>query len=239
MSVRMWQIIAVVGSVLILLLSWLLLISPQREEAAALDLETASQQSATEALRSRASLLKKQSEELPAQEAALAAIGQQIPATTAIPTLIRTLSGLASGASVRVASLDPARPAPITVELPEPPVATAPAPEDGAAEGDQDSEAVAPPPAPAEPSVQMVPLTIEVCGDFAQIRTYLGELESMRRVVSVSGLSIARGTCGESEAEGLTARISANAFTMPAVDTTQATGATSATAADAATTGAT
>ncbi|MGB7981531.1 MAG: type 4a pilus biogenesis protein PilO [Candidatus Nanopelagicales bacterium] len=240
MSVRIWRIAAVVGSVLILLLSWLALIGPQREQAAALDLETASQQSATESLRSRVSLLKKQSEELPAQEAALAAIGQRIPASTAIPTLIRTLSGLASGASVRVTSLDPARPAPITVEQAEVPVASAPPPAEGEGEGDQGSDAVAPPPAPAAPLVQSVPLTIEVCGNFAQIRTYLGELESMRRVVAVSGLSIARGTCGDAEKEGLTARISANAFTMPAIDpAAPGTGATSATGADPATAGAT
>ncbi len=240
MSVRRWRIAGAVGSALILVFSWLVLVSPQRDLAAELDLETASQQAATQSLESRASLLKKQSEELPAQEAKLAAISQRIPKETALPTLIRKLSGLATGASVTVTSFDPARPAPITVEQAEPPATAAPAPEEAPAEGDQDAETAAPPPPPAAPSVQAIPLTIEVCGDFAQIRTYLSELESMRRVVAVSGVSVARGTCGQNKAEALIARISANAFMMPDQQVAAAdAGATSATDAGAATSGAT
>ncbi len=114
------------------------------------------------------------------------------------------------------------------------PVATAAPPDDGTDAGDE---------APAartlfQPTVQSVGLSIAVCGDFAQVRNYLGELESMRRVVAVSGLSISKGTCGESGAEGLQAQITASAFTMPPVDTESPAGATSATDANSATTGA-
>lgn len=216
MSVRMWRIATAVGVVAILVASWMLLVGPQRAKAAELEVETASQQAASQQLESRISLLKKQSEELPAQEAKLAAIQQRIPATSSIPTLIRTLSGLASGANVSVTALDPARPAPIVIAVPEPVATEAPA-DEATDEGDADS-AAAPAPAPVQPTVQSVGLSIAVCGDFAQIRNYLGELESMRRVVAVSGLSISHGTCGESEAEGLQAQISASAFTMPPVD---------------------
>lgn len=222
MSVRMWRIATVVGVVAILVASWMLLAGPQRAKAAELEVETASQQAASQELESRISLLKKQSEELPAQEAKLAAIQQRIPATNSIPTLIRTLSGLASGANVSVTALDPARPAPIVIAVPEPVVAEAPT-DEGTDEDGTDS-AAAPAPAPESPTVQSVALSIAVCGDFAQIRTYLGELESMRRVVAVSGLSISKGTCGESEAEGLQAQITASAFTMPPVDTASPSG---------------
>ncbi len=236
MSVRMWRIATVIGVVAILVASWLLLVGPQRAKAAELDVETASQQTASQQLESRISLLKKQSEELPAQEAKLAAIQQRIPATSSIPTLIRTLSGLASGANVSVTALDPARPAPVVIAVPEPVATQAPA-EDDAADAAED-ETAAPAKAPAQPTVKSVGLSIAVCGDFAQIRNYLGELESMRRVVAVSGLSISRGTCGGSEAESLQAQITASAFTMPPVDAAAPEGATSATDATAATTGA-
>ena len=237
MSVRMWRIATLVGVVAVLVATWFLLVGPQRAKASELEVETASQQAAATQLRSRISLLKKQSEELPAQEAKLAAIQQRIPATTSIPTLIRTLSGLASGASVSVTALDPARPAPIVIAVPEPVATEAPADD----ETDAASTDAAEPPAsaPAQPSVQAVGLAIGVCGDFAQIRNYLGELESMRRVVAVSGLSISKGTCGDSEAEGLKAQITASAFSMPSADTAAAAaGATSATDATASTTGA-
>ena len=228
MSVRMWRIATAVGVVAILVATWMLLVGPQRAKAAELEVETASQQAASQQLESRISLLKKQSEELPAQEAKLAAIQQRIPATSSIPTLIRTLSGLASGANVKVTALDPARPAPIVIAVPEP-VATA-APDDEGTD-DEAADSAAPPPAPETPTVQTVGLSIAVCGDFAQIRNYLGELESMRRVVAVSGLSISKGTCGKSEAEALQAQITASAFTMPPVDTTSTEGSTSATGA--------
>ena len=229
MSVRMWRIATAVGVVAILVVTWMLLVGPQRAKAAELEIETASQQSASQQLESRISLLKKQSEELPAQEAKLAAIQQRIPATSSIPTLIRTLSGLASGANVKVTALDPARPAPIVIAVPEP-VATA-APDAEVADDEAADSAGPPPSAPETPSVQSVGLSIAVCGDFAQIRNYLGELESMRRVVAVSGLSISKGTCGKSEAEALQAQITASAFTMPPVDTTSTEGSTSATGA--------
>jgi Tfp pilus assembly protein PilO len=232
MSVRIWRIATVVGVVAILVVSWVLLVGPQRAKAADLEVETVSQQTASDQLESRISLLKKQSEELPAQEAKLAAIQQRIPATTSIPSLIRTLSGLASGANVTVTALDPARPAPVVIAVTEP-AATAPP-----ADAGTDDAAAAPVAAPAQPTVQSVGLSIAVCGDFAQVRNYLGELESMRRVVAVSGLSISKGTCGTSGAEGLQAQITASAFTMPAADTASSAGATSATDANAATTGA-
>ncbi len=238
MSVRMWRVATAVGVVAILVGAWVLLIGPQRAKAAELEVEAASQEAASEQLVSKISLLKKQSQELPAQEAKLAAIQQRIPSTTSIPTLIRNLSGLASGASVTVTALDPARPAPVVVAVPEPvaPAADDPdAPVDTDATADDEAEAA---PAPPQPTVEAVGLSISVCGDFAQIRNYLGELEGMRRVVAVSGLSISKTTCDGSEVEGLQANISASAFTMPDAASSAASGATSAMDPNAATTGA-
>jgi Tfp pilus assembly protein PilO len=234
MSVRMWRIATAVGVVAILLASWFLLVGPQRAKAAELEVETASQQAASQQLESRISLLKKQSEELPAQEAKLAAIQQRIPATASIPTLIRTLSGLASGANVSVTALDPARPAPIVIAVPEPVATEAPDDEDvDTEEADSATEATS---KPVQPSVRAVGLSIAVCGDFAQIRNYLGELESMRRVVAVSGLSIGTGTCGKSEKESLQAQITASAFTMPPADAPTTEVAAAATGTNSATT---
>ena len=237
MSVRMWRIATAVGVVAILVATWMLLVRPQRAKAAELEVETASQQAASDQLESRISLLKKQSEELPAQEAKLASIQQRIPATSSIPTLIRTLSGLASGANVTVTALDPARPAPIVIAVPEPVATEAPA--DEGTDASSEDPAGPAPVAPGPPSVQAVGLSIAVCGDFAQVRNYLGELESMRRVVAVSGLSISKGTCGQSDTEGLQAQITASAFTMPPVDTASSEGAASSTGTNSGTTEAT
>ena len=123
MSPRMWRIGGFAGAVLVLVVAWLLVISPTMQDAAALEEETASQQAASAELESRISLLKKQSEELPAQEAALAEIQQRMPPTAALPTLIRNLTTVAENANVVVASVTPGQPAPVAQ-----PVAPAPPP---------------------------------------------------------------------------------------------------------------
>jgi len=220
MSPRVWRIGGVAAAVLVLVVAWLLVIGPTMDKAAALDEEAASQQAASEQLRSRISLLKKQSEELPAQEAVLAEIQQRMPPTAALPTLIRNLTTVAENANVVVASVTPGQPTP--VEQPAPP---APPPSDvssGDAESvdsaDQsDSSAVdVAPLAPVGPQVQAMSVNISACGTFAQLRNYLRELESMTRVMTVSSVSIGRGSCGEGSAEDdLTATIGASVFTLP------------------------
>jgi Tfp pilus assembly protein PilO len=219
MSPRVWRIGGVAAAVLVLVVAWLLVIGPTMDKAAALDEEAASQQAASEQLRSRISLLKKQSEELPAQEAILAEIQQRMPPTAALPTLIRNLTTVAENANVVVASVTPGLPA--AVAQPAPP-APPPSEEDVSADESDSSDssdssaASAEPLAPAGPQVQAMSVNISACGTFAQLRNYLRELESMTRVMTVSSVSIGRGSCGEGSAEDdLTATIGASVFTLP------------------------
>jgi len=215
-STRTWRIGGIAAAILLLVAAWFALISPTLQKASALEAETASQEQASDALRSRISLLKKQSAELPTQEAKLAAIKQRIPATVALPTLIRNLTTIASRARVTVATVTPGRPAPIAVEAP-----AAPPPEPSAAEsesGDEAADSAAAPAAavPTGPQVQVVSLQVVACGSFAELRSYLRELESMRRVVSVSGLTITHGSCAPGAPDtDLTANITASTFMLP------------------------
>ena len=215
MSARTWRIGGVVAAILVLVAAWFLAVSPTLQKAEALEVETAAQKAASDQLRSRISLLKKQSEELPAQEAKLASIQQRIPSTPALPTLIRNLTTVAEAANVTVASVTPGRPAPI--QQPTPPAPPPPAEGDegaseeaaaeggaseegGAADTDATSGADASTTAFIGPQAQVMSLNITACGTFAQLRNYLRELEQMKRVVSVSGLSMAKGSCAEGSA---------------------------------------
>lgn len=217
---RFWRLGGIAAAMLILVGAWFGLVNPQREEAAALDTETASQEAASAQLAAKISLLKKMSEELPAQEAKLAAIQQRMPATVALPTLIRNLTDVAANARVVVASVTPGRPAPVqeVIAMTGPPPAEEGAEEAGAEvdSADVDEAATAPGTDTAGPGVESVSLSITACGTFAQLRNYLGNLEDMKRVVNVSGLSIARGSCAEgSSQDDLTATITASVFTLP------------------------
>jgi Tfp pilus assembly protein PilO len=238
MSARTWRIGGVLAAVLLLVVAWFALVSPTRQAAAALDEETLSQQAASDQLRSRISLLKKQSEELPAQEAKLASIQQRMPSDAALPTLIRNLTTVAQEANVIVASVTPGRPTPISEPTPPPAPATpdtADEAEGEAEEADEAEDATATDGSAAGgaaasgfngPTVQAVSLNITACGTFAQLRSYLRELEQMPRVVSVHGLQVARGSCAEGSAESdLTATVTASVFTMQMPDSDAAAAA--------------
>jgi hypothetical protein len=232
MSARTWRIGGVVAAVLVLVAAWFLAVSPTLQKAEALEVEAASQRAASDQLRSRISLLKKQSEELPAQEAKLAAIQQRMPSTPALPTLIRNLTTVAEAANVTVASVTPGRPAPIQQPTPPAPPPPAegedggtedPSAEEASTEGGTDgtaaSESANAPSDFSGPQAQVMSLNITACGTFAQLRNYLRELEQMQRVVSVSELSVSKGSCAEGSAEDdLTASVRAYVFTMPTAE---------------------
>jgi Tfp pilus assembly protein PilO len=232
-SVKAWRIGGVVASVLVLVVSWFLVVSPTLDKASALEVETASQKAASQQLESRISLLKKQSEELPAQEAKLASIQQKLPSNAALPTLIRNLTTVAEAANVTVASVTPGRPAPVAQPAPPPPPPAADGEEDVNATDEEasgsDAQATGTStasgtPAVTGPQVQSMTLNITACGTYAQLRNYLRELEQMKRVVLVSGVSIGKGSCAEGSAEDdLTATLSAYVFTMPTPDPVGAT----------------
>jgi Tfp pilus assembly protein PilO len=230
LSPRKWRLLGIAAAILLLVGAWFAVISPTLQKAEALETETAGQLAASEQLRSRISLLKKQSEELPEQEAILAEIGQQMPPTAALPSLIRNLTTVASEANVVVASVTPGRPTPVQQPVAPPPPPTETDSEEGEGESDAeadvasdgadaDAAAAAAAAVPTGPEVEAVSLSITACGTYAQIRNYLRELESMKRVMTVSNVSIAPGKCAEGSAEDdLTAAISGNVFVLPNPD---------------------
>jgi hypothetical protein len=156
-----------------------------------------------------------------------------MPSDAALPTLIRNLTTVAQAANVTVASVTPGRPTPIAEPTPPPVAATPDADAEGedaegedaegeeAQDGAEDaaasdaSSATGGAVGSAGPTVQAVSLNITACGTFAQLRSYLRELEQMPRVVSVHGLQVSRGSCGEGSSESdLTANVQASVFTM-------------------------
>lgn len=230
MTARFWRLGGIAAAVLLLVAAWFGLVGPQRQEAAALDLDTAAQVDESNQLRARISLLKKMSQELPAQEAKLAGLQQRMPTTVALPTLIRNLTTVSTNARVIVASVTPGRPTPVIDPKAVRPVAKPSA--DEAVTGTEDTTSTSAKPAakaaaPVGPQVQAVSLTIVACGTFAQVRNYLGELEGMRRLVAVTNVNIARGSCADGSPESdLTATIGASTFVLPAEAATATPGAT-------------
>ena len=109
---RTWSAATAGLCVLLIVAAWFLLIAPKRAEAADLRDQTVAQDQANQQTRLKTQQLKAQYAALPAKQAELATIRQQLPANPALPTLIRMLSAMADASGVTLVSLAPAPPAP-------------------------------------------------------------------------------------------------------------------------------
>jgi Tfp pilus assembly protein PilO len=107
---KLWIILTAVACVLILVGGWFLLVSPQRAKVASIKADTESQQSVNQGLQSKLSILQAGAAQVPAQQAQIDKIKQQIPTAPQLPTLIRSVSQAASDAGVTLGTFTPASP---------------------------------------------------------------------------------------------------------------------------------
>ena len=109
---RAWSAGAALVGVLLIVAAWFLLISPQRSEAASLRDQVTQTDSANDTIRLETQQLKAQFASLPARQAQLAQIKQQMPDNPALSSLVRDLSKYASATGVTLVSVAPSAPGP-------------------------------------------------------------------------------------------------------------------------------
>ena len=195
-AVRKWSLLTAIACVVVLAAGWLLLVSPQRSDADLLQADAVSAQEATARLRTQLTVLKSQAAELPAQQARLTEISSKLPDNPALPPLIRALTVAAETAGVTLVSVAPSAPTllvdpavavvapPATTEEGAPPATT----EEGA------PPAAAAPPVPAALPLAVLPLKLEVVGDYYGLEAFIAALEDLQRSLLVTGLAILPGT---------------------------------------------
>lgn len=168
---RAWSLGATLLAALMLIASWFLLISPQRSEAASLRDQATQQQQLNDQIKLKTQELKAQFTSLPARQAQLAEIKQEMPENPALPSLVRDLSTYATDAGVVLVSVAPAAPQPLG------PGAT--------------TTAAAAQTAP----IQQIQTNVVVTGSYAQLTLYLQKLQStMRRAILVENLQLAKAS---------------------------------------------
>src|SRR5258708_5054766 len=111
---RRWVAGAAAAMVLLVLASYFLLIQPKMAQASSLRSQKVAQQQANDQLALDIAQLKSQSAPLPARQAELAVIQQQLPASANLPTLIRNLTTIATAAGVTLNSIAPSAPQAVT-----------------------------------------------------------------------------------------------------------------------------
>jgi len=219
-STMKWYGGAALATVLVLLAGYFLLVSPKQSSAAEITAAAQAQEDANDVTQSRINTLKAQYKDLPTYQKDLAALQTHLPTTPQMPALLRSLSQVAARSGVTLVSVTPSNPTVL-------------------ATGNQASGPITAATASAPGQVSDYPLAISVQGNFANVKLFMTQLESMPRSVLVTGLNVTRagesqgGVDATSTANGsLIAMVAAHVFSAtpgsaaaPAQTTTTTTGA--------------
>ena len=225
-KVKQWIALTVLGALVLLAGGWFLLVSPKKDEATALREQAASQTSTNQTLALQLEVLKAQAAELPKKQADLAKVAAKIPTNPALPALVRALTAAGTTAGVELVSVTPGAPVaetpsgPAVVAAPAAPAAAAPAAPVGAA---------AAAPAPAG-TLALIPLTINVVGDFYEVEQFLANLEELPRALRVTNLTLAPGSSPTAGKQATSAEDGSSLTTTITGSVYMATGAAPATA---------
>jgi Tfp pilus assembly protein PilO len=172
---RKWSLLSALLAVVVLLAGWFLLVSPKRSSASDLRTQAAAQESTNNGLQAQIEQLTAQKKEVPAKQAKIADVRLRIPSDPQLPALIRSLSTAATSAGVDVHSLSPVAPTGSSAPAPTTAVGS-----DGSA-------------------LQVIQLSMEVDGTYVNVERFLQKVESLKRALQVTSLSLsvqASGTTG-------------------------------------------
>lgn len=234
-KLKKWVILTVVASLVIVAGGWFLAVAPKRAEAEDLRTQAAAQQAANAVLETQLQVLQAQAKELPKEQAKLAAVAAKVPDNPALPSLVRALLEAAESSGVELVSIAPG--APELVVAAAPAAVAPPAPAEGQTAPDPAAAPTDPSAAPAAPSLAgqlaNVPITINVVGDFFEVQSFMGALETLPRALRVGTLTMAPGaspTAGQDATsaveDGSSLTTTVNGFVFMAANRQAATAAT-------------
>jgi Tfp pilus assembly protein PilO len=172
-----WTMGAVMLTLLVLVASWLLLISPRRADATAVREQAEAQRNQANVLQQQIISLRAEFSELPARKAELAAIGRQLPPAAQIPALVRSLQQFALASGVSIDALAPGTPVVVNTTA-------------GAAGAAATTAAAG--------QVVSVPISLTVSGDYFEDALFIKALQTkLDRAILISSLNSSK-TAGSS-----------------------------------------
>ena len=171
-----WALGTAVLCLILLVVAWLLLISPRRSQAADLSDQEQTTLQQNSQLQTRIEELKAQSAQLATYRSQLSGILQQLPPTAQMPQLVRDLSSLAEASGVSLDTVTPSGATTLTV----------PGTSGGAST--------------AKPTgVVQIPMALIVHGDYFQTMAFLQKLQTqLTRAFLITGAAVAPGSSGGS-----------------------------------------
>lgn len=220
-TTRTWYMAAAAAVVLVLMAGWFLLISPRNAATAELRTQTATAESTAVTLRAQLAQLRTQAAGLAVEQQRLRTFEDKMPATVALPSLIRALNGAATQSGAELISLTPGAPMLPTATAP---AATAPTvtPTPGS---------TAATPAPSPPAVSgvvpgagaaggaapysVVPLAFTAKGTYFVLQKFFSAVEALPRALLLTSVGLAPADAAAADAASapmLTATLSGSAY---------------------------
>jgi len=219
-----WTVGTALTCVMIMVAAWFALITPRREEADAVRAQAVSAQVEAQQLQVKIAQLKAQYAELPLRKAELTGILKQMPPTSQMPDLLRSLTTLSEAAGVDFVSVAPSSPTYLAVAPTAAGVAAVAA---GSASGSTGTSPAAAggtatattgtTPASTTPSrVILTPIVVTVTGEFLQTVTYLQKLQTQApRAFLIVGLQVSPDSTKPHQVRMV---ISGRVFSLPTED---------------------
>jgi Tfp pilus assembly protein PilO len=200
-STRLWLIGIVLVAVVLSALGWFAGIQPKLAESSAADKERSSVESTNAAHEQTLLVLRELDQKLPELEDELAELRVELPADTAVSTLLGQLNELAVQNSVGIESITAGTP----LKFATPPVdpaasADPPAGEEGAPATDAPAAAVS----PVIEGLVSIPVTVSVTGDAERLKSFIEGVQFGERLYLMTDLSIdLSGAGGTATLDGL------------------------------------
>lgn len=206
---RLWIIGSVLAMVVVATLGWLLAIQPQLDQSAAAAVQTLQVDSANATNQVALNKLKKDSEALPALKSQLAAIGTSVPSAAQSPAFLDELGALAAANSLTVTAsqitdaqgfvppVNPAAQAPAATTAgsgstatptpsPSPTASPTPTPVPTAVPGMPPAVS----PLVTKDDFTVIPVSITVHGDYANIVAFVSAVQKGQRLFLVNGIDV-------------------------------------------------
>lgn len=214
---RLWLVGGVLAAVVVTLIGYFLLISPERANTQSVEDQVATAEQQATTLQHRIDELTIQNKDLAKYRANVAQLRQALPTTSGLPDFLRTLQGLGNATRADVTSLTVGAPADVSTL---PGGAPAPAASTSAPNGAASSTSTVNQPAASAggPHIYALAITALVTGSTTQLADFLDQLQSVQpRAVLISQITVGAGAAGGTgAATSSSMSLTMKAFVAPA-----------------------
>jgi type IV pilus assembly protein PilO len=195
---RLWVLGAAVVALLLLLIGYMMFISPQNSKTNSARSELSTAKMTNARLEARIAALREQAKDLPKYEADLKAAQLALPSTSGLPDFLRSLQSIGNATLTNVASLAVGNPTDVTN------VAGASSPSTSSSSSSSSSSSNSSSSSTSRPSssngglhVFALPITAQVTGSVSALDAFLTQLQTVQpRAVLISQLTESQGTNG-------------------------------------------